>query len=194
MGVGILGGAFDPPHDGHVALGRRAIDHFGFDHLLVRVVVAPGHKDVVARPEERLELTRLAFADVPEAEAALDPFARTVDSLAALELDDPVFVIGADQLVSFPSWQNPDRVLELARLGVATRPGVARTDLDEVIARLSRPERVELFELEPLRISSSDVRQRACLGESLTDLVPTRVAEEIVRRGLYRGAARLHSE
>jgi len=194
MGVGILGGAFDPPHLGHVALARRAIAHFGLDRLLVRVVVAPGHRGVVASPEERLDLTRLAFADVPEAEVSLDPFARTVDSLVALGLDDPVFVIGADQLIAFPTWQDPDRVLELARLGVATRPGVARPELDTVIAHLSRPERVELFELEPLPISSSEVRERARSGDSLTALVPARVAQEIERRGLYREASRLHSE
>ena len=194
MGVGILGGAFDPPHLGHVALARRAISHFGLDRLLVRVVALPGHREVAASPEQRLDLTRLAFGDVPEAEVSLDPFARTVDSLDALGLDDPVFVIGADQLVAFPSWQDPDRVLELARLGVATRPGVVRPELDTVIARLSRPERVELFELESLPISSSDVRERARRGEPLADLLPARVAEEIGRRGLYREASRLHSE
>jgi len=192
VGVGILGGAFDPPHDGHVALGRRAADHFGLRRLLVRVVVAPGHKDVVASAEARLELTRLAFAAVPEAEVSLDPFARTVDSLLALGLDDPVFVIGADQLVSFPSWQDPDRVLELARLGVATRPGVARPELAEVIAQLARPDRVELFALEPLPISSSEVRDRAARGASLADLVPPDVEAEIERRQLYRRTARLH--
>jgi nicotinate-nucleotide adenylyltransferase len=194
MAVGILGGAFDPPHDGHVALGRRASEHFDLDRLLVQVVAAPGHKDVVASPEDRLELTRLAFADVREVEISLDPFARTVDSIVALQLDDPIFVIGADQLVSFSSWQDPDRVLELARLGVATRPGVPRSKLDDVIARLPHPERVELFEFEPLAIASSDVRERARRGEPLIGLVPVRVAEEIERRGLYLGAARLHSE
>ena len=194
MGLGILGGAFDPPHLGHVALARRAIAHFGLDRLLVRVVAAPAHREVEASPEERLDLTRLAFADVPEAEVSLDPFRRTVDSLVALGLDDPVFVIGADQLVAFPSWHDPDRVLELARLGVAARPGVARPEVDAVIAQLSRPERVELFELEPLPISSSDVRKRTGRGEPLADLVPARVAEEIGQRGLYREASRLHSE
>jgi nicotinate-nucleotide adenylyltransferase len=194
MGVGILGGAFDPPHLGHLALARRAIAHFDLDRLLVRVVAAPGHRKVVASPEERLNLTLLAFAEVPGAEISLDPFARTADSLVALGLDDAVFVIGADQLVAFPSWHDPDRVLELARLGVATRPGVARPELAAVIARLSRPERVELFELEPLPISSSEVRERARSGDSLTGLVPVLVAQEIERLGLYREASRLHSE
>ena len=68
-----------------------------------------------------------------EAEVALDPIARTVDSLEALALDDPVFLIGADEFVALPTWKDPQRVLDLARLGVATRPGV-----DEVGAG-SRP-------------------------------------------------------
>ena len=127
--IGILGGAFDPPHDGHVALAREAIRHFGLERLLVRVVADPGHKEVVTPAGTRLRLAELAFASVPGAEVSLDPFARTVDSLEALGLDDPVFLIGADELAAFPTWVRPARVLELARLGAAHaarhRPGRA---------------------------------------------------------------------
>ena len=185
-GVGILGGAFDPPHDGHVALARAAIDHFGLARLLVRVVADPGHKAVVTSPESRLRLTRLAFASLPEAEVSLDPFARTVDSLEALGLEDPVFLIGADELAAFPTWVRPARVLELARLGAATRPGTDRDSLERVVARLSKPGRVELFPLTPLDVSSSDVRARAAAGLPLDGLVPPAVAGEIGRLGLYR--------
>ncbi len=85
--VGILGGAFDPPHDGHVALAREAIDHFHLDRLLVRVVAYPGHKEIETAPRTRLALAELAFAAIDEAEVSLDPFARTVDSLEALRLE-----------------------------------------------------------------------------------------------------------
>ena len=71
MAVGILGGAFDPPHDGHVALARRAIERFGLDRLLVTVVADPGHKEVDASAEDRLALATLAFADVRGAEVWL---------------------------------------------------------------------------------------------------------------------------
>ncbi len=188
MAVGVLGGAFDPPHRGHVALAARALERFALDELLVRVVEHPGHKEVVASAADRLALTRLAFAEEPRAQVALDPYARTVDSLEALRLVDPLFLVGADEFASFLEWKEPERVLELARLGVATRPGYPRDALERVLRVLRRPERVELFELEPLPISSSDVRERAALGEPLDGLVPHAVAEEIERRRLYRRA------
>ena len=101
MAVGILGGAFDPPHNGHVELARTANDRFDLDRLLVTVVVAPGHKQPVAPAETRLELARLAFADVEGAEVELELHARTVDALEARGLDDPIFLIGADELADF---------------------------------------------------------------------------------------------
>ena len=191
MGVGVLGGAFDPPHNGHVALAREAVAHFGLTRLLVRVVAAPGHRSVTASAEDRVALATAAFAQIAGAEVALDPHARTVDSLEALGLADPVFLIGADELASFPTWKAPSRVLELARLGVATRPGVAREELDEVIAGLARPDRVELFEIEQLPISSSEIRDRVADGEPIDDLVPAAVAAEIERCGLYQRPSRL---
>jgi len=186
MGVGILGGAFDPPHDGHVALAHAAVDRFALDRLLVRVVESPGHKRVEAGADDRLALAELAFADLPEAEVRLDSFARTVDSLEALDLDDPIFLVGADELAGFLDWKAPERVLELARLGVATRPGYPQHALDGVLERLSRPERVEIFPLEPFDVSSSELRDRVAEGRPLNGLVPPRVADEIERRRLYR--------
>jgi nicotinate-nucleotide adenylyltransferase len=193
MGVGttgILGGAFDPPHNGHVAVARAAIGHFGLARLLVRVVAQPGHKDVVASAADRLALSAIAFADVPGAEVSLDPFGRTVESLESLQLDDPVFVVGADEFASFLGWKSPDRVLELARLGVATRPGYPRETLDGVLSKLARPERVELFAIEPHAVSSSEIRDRVRRGQPCTGLVPAGVAAEIELRGLYRSSPR----
>lgn len=185
MHVGILGGAFDPPHDGHLALARGGIERFDLGRLLVCVIADPGHKAVATSAGIRLELARLAFADVPEAVVELDPFARTVDSLEALALDDPVFLVGADEFASFLEWKEPDRVLDLAVLGVATRPGHARERLDEVLERLRRPDRVVFFEIEPLDVSSSLLRERIDAGASLAGLVPPAVGSEIERLGLY---------
>jgi nicotinate-nucleotide adenylyltransferase len=186
MNVGVLGGAFDPPHVGHAELARRGIERFELDRLLIRVVEDPGHKEVATAPQIRLFLAELAFAPLDEAEVSLDPFARTVDSLEALALDDPVFLVGADEFASFLTWKDPERVLELARLGVATRPGVDRAELDEVLASIARPERVSYFEIEPLAVSSSDIRRRAGSGEPIGGLVPPAVEAEIARLGLYR--------
>jgi len=186
--IGILGGAFDPPHNGHVALAREAVDHFRLERLLVRVVAEPGHKDVDTAPELRLELAELAFATIRIADVSLDPFARTVDSLEALQLADPVFLLGADELAAFPTWSRPKRVLELARIGAATRPGTDRGDLERVIASLAHPDRIELFPITPLPVSSSEIRERVAAGLSIDDLVPPAVAEAIHRLGLYREA------
>ncbi len=184
--VGIFGGAFDPPHNGHLALAREAIDHFGLSRLLVRVVVDPGHKDVETAPEARLALAELAFATLDEAVVSLDPFCRTVDSLEALGLDDPLFLLGADELAAFPTWTRPNRVLKLARIGAATRPGSDLQDLERVVRSLVMPERVELFPITPLAVSSSDIRKRVHSGLPIDDLVPAAVAAEIDRLGLYR--------
>ncbi|MSO96473.1 MAG: nicotinate-nicotinamide nucleotide adenylyltransferase [Thermoleophilia bacterium] len=184
--VGIFGGAFDPPHNGHVALAREAIDHFALSRLLVCVVADPDHKTVETQPQVRLTLAELAFAALDEAEVSLDLFGRTVDSLEALDLADPVFLIGADELAAFPTWTRPDRVLELARVGAATRPGTDVHALEGLVAALSQPERIELFPIRPLTVSSSRVRERVARGLPIDDLVPASVAAEIERLGLYR--------
>jgi nicotinate-nucleotide adenylyltransferase len=186
--VGVLGGTFDPPHNGHVALARAAVARFGLDRLLVRVVVAPGHKPVATPAGDRLALARLAFAGLPSAEVALDRHPRTVDSLLELGLDDPVLLVGADELAAFSTWKDPERVLELALLGVATRPGTPEAALTAAIARLHRPDRVELFPLEPVPIASSEIRALVAAGEPIDAFVPAEVAAEIARRGLYRTA------
>ena len=186
VSVGVFGGAFDPPHVGHVELARRGIEHFGLGRLLVRVVEDPGHKDVRTPPDVRLHLAELAFGTLTGVEVELDPCARTVDSLVALGLDDPVFLVGADEFAAFLSWKEPERVLGLARLGVATRPGIDRGRLDAMLARLARPERVSFFEIEPLPVSSSDIRARSAAGEPIDGLVPAAVAAAVARLELYR--------
>jgi nicotinate-nucleotide adenylyltransferase len=184
--IGILGGAFDPPHLGHVALAHAAVERFALDRLLIRVVAEPGHKAVPTPVAIRLELARLAFADVPGAEVSLEPHGRTVDQLDALGLDDPVFVIGADELASFLTWKDPQRVLDLARLGVGTRPGVPMEMLEAVLAELHRSDRVTVFEIPPHPISSTELREVAARGESIALFVPVSVAREIEQRALYR--------
>lgn len=185
--LGVLGGVFDPPHNGHVALARAAVEQLGLDRLLVLVVADPGHKEVETPASVRLTLARLAFSDVPGAEVELDPYPRTVDSLEARRLGEAVFILGADELAGFARWKRPERVLELVRLGVARRPGVSEEDLAAALARLPDASRVLLFDLEPIAISSSGIRERVARGEPIDGLVPQAVAREIARLGLYRG-------
>ena len=184
----LFGGAFDPPHNGHVALARAAKQRFGVDRLVILVSEQPGHKAVRTPAEMRLRLARAAF---PGDEVRVDPHARTIDLLRAGEWEQPLLLLGADQFVDFPTWKEPDAVLELARLAVGTRPGFARERLDAALLRLSRPERVVLFECDPVPVASREVRAHAARGEPLDGLVPPTVADLIASECLYEeGPAR----
>jgi nicotinate-nucleotide adenylyltransferase len=172
----ILGGAFDPPHLGHVALAEGALRALGVDRLLVLVVAEPGHKSTVLGPEERLELARLAFAGLPDTEVRLDDHAYTVDFLRDEQPEDAVFVLGADEWAAFDSWREPDEIRRLIPLAVAARPGEPDPQGG-----------VEVFEIEQRPISSSDIRDRISRGKPVDGLVPPAVAREIEERGLYAG-------
>jgi nicotinate-nucleotide adenylyltransferase len=173
--IGLLGGAFDPPHVGHVALAEAAERELGLEELVVVVVADPGHKDVHAPAETRLELVRLAF---PGREVVLDDHARTVDMLRDGPWHDPVFLIGADEYLDLPNWKEPEAVIELARLGVATRPGFALGE--------PPPDRVLFFEIDPMPVSSRKIRAMVARGEPIDGLVPPAVGAAIARSGLYR--------
>ena len=183
MGVILYGGAFDPPHLGHVAVADAARKRFGAERLVILVSERPAHRAVHASAEDRLALARAAF---PGDDVRLDPYPRTVELLRAEQFDDPVFVIGADQFRGFLDWSEPDEVLERTRIAVATRPGSPREELDVVLAKLARPERVLFFEIEPNPAASSDIRARIAAGEPLDALVPPAVAKLVAERGLYR--------
>ena len=171
--VGIFGGRFDPPHVGHLALARAAVRQLGLDELRVTVVADAGHKPAVAPAADRLAMARLAF---PDARVELEEHAYTVDALQAYGYDDPYFVVGADQLADLPTWKEPERVLELARLAVAARPGFAAPNGSE---------RIVVFELEPQDVSSTEIRERLRSGDPIEGLVVPEVAAYIASRGLY---------
>jgi nicotinate-nucleotide adenylyltransferase len=174
--TGILGGRFDPPHVGHRALAEAAVERFAIDRLHVTVVVDAAHKRSVAPFENRLAMARLTFEQLG---AAVEPEEHryTVDALEAYGYEEPIFLIGADQLADFPTWKRPERVLELARLGVATRPGYALEPSSD---------RIEAFEIPPHDVSSTLVRERVRRGEPIEGLVVPEVAAYIAQHGLYR--------
>jgi nicotinate-nucleotide adenylyltransferase len=180
--LGLFGGAFDPPHDGHVALVRTAKEALGLDRVLILVAADPGHKRVATPAEARFGLARAAF---PDDEVVLDPHPRTVDLLRDHpEWGDPVFLIGADQFVALPTWKEPGEVLRRARLGVAARPGYPRDRLDGTLAALDAPGRVLFFELEPHDVSSRELRAALARGEAVRGIPPA-VLAVVARDGLY---------
>jgi nicotinate-nucleotide adenylyltransferase len=181
MRTAILGGVFDPPHLGHVALAEGALRELGADRLLVLVAAAPGHKPTVLPPEERLELARLALGHLPNTEFRLDDHAYTVDFLRDERPDDALFVLGADEWAAFDTWKEPETVRELVPLAVARRPGAPEPAGD-----------VEVFEIDEKPISSSEIRKRLANGQPVDDLVPAPVAREIERRGLYGRTTGVH--
>jgi nicotinate-nucleotide adenylyltransferase len=185
--TGLLGGAFDPPQVGHVALAEAALERFDLERLVVLPTGDPPHKRVGTPAEIRYRLAEAAFADLPRVELSRFELDRpgpsyTVDTVrwAAERYGDVLFIVGADHWASFDRWHDPEGVLRYARLAVVTRPGV-----DVPAAR----EGVVLFEMPPVPISSTEVRERVARGEPIEGLVPARVAELIRELGLYREPA-----
>lgn len=157
-----------------MALAEGALRGLGADRLLVLVVENPGHKPTVLDPATRLELARLAFADLPQTDVRLDDHAFTVDLLRDERFEDAVLVIGADQWTEFHTWKEPDAVRRLIPIAVATRPGQPVPAGD-----------VQVFEIEQHPVASSEIRERIARGEPIDDLVPAPVSRAIERRGLY---------
>ena len=191
--TGLLGGTFNPPHNGHLALARGALDHFVLERLLVTVAGQTPHKEVDVDAETRLRLAAAAFADLPRAEVSrLDidrpqpAYSHETVRWARERYGEIVFVVGADRFADFLTWEDPNGVLAYARLGVAMRPGMTREALEPVLRHVRQPERVEFFEVEQVPISSSEIRRRVRAGEPVDALVPAGVAALIDELGLYR--------
>ena len=174
MTTAILGGVFDPPHLGHVALAEGALRELGVDRLLVLVAARPGHKGVVADPQTRLELAELALGHLGE--VRLDDHAHTIDLLRDEPFEDGVFLLGADEWAAFDTWKESDEVRRRVRIAVAARPGAPEPHGGDVA----------VFEIEQRPIASREIRARAAAGASIDELVPPAVAAAIERRGLYR--------
>jgi len=190
--TGLLGGAFDPPHHGHVALADAAIAHFDLVRLLVIPTGVAPHKHVETDAETRCRLAAAAFAGRPRVEISRWEIERgepsyTIETTrwAKQLYGDIVFLVGADQFASLHAWKDPEEVLRLARLGVATRPGYEREELERLRQTLPDPSRVELFEIPPWPVSSTEVRDRLRRGQPVDGLVPPPVAALIAELGLY---------
>jgi nicotinate-nucleotide adenylyltransferase len=181
--IGLFGGAFDPPHNGHVELLRAARQAFDLREVVVLVAQTPGHKQIGTPAERRLELARAAF---PGESVLLDEHPRTVDTLRVHpEWEGATFLLGADEFAELPRWKAPEELLRRIRFGVAARPGFPRDHLDQVIDELGASERVSFFDLEPMPIASRELRARLDEGEDVHEFVPAAVWDLIERAALY---------
>ena len=192
--IGIFGGAFDPPHLGHIALARAAVEQLGLDQLRVFPTGQAWHKarDLSPAPH-RLAMAQLAFAGVPRTvvdgrELERDGPTYTIDTLRELRREFPqaqfLLVIGADQAESLHSWRENAEIARLATISIAAR---ARPTTDAPpfdASRLPAGKR-EPVELPPMPVSSTEIRKLAGAGQDITQLVPAAVARYIDQHSLY---------
>lgn len=194
--IGVFGGTFDPPHLGHLAIARAVRAALELDRVIVVPAGQPRLKATppVAGPQDRLDMTRLAFADEPRTEVSRVDVDRpgstyTIDTLRDLRAqisdqgpDAPLwfFITGADALDALDQWHEPDALIELAHFVGVQRPGHA--DPTPSIPRTAW----SLVSMEPVDVSSTDIRARVRHGDPIDHLVPAAVAAYIHEHGLYR--------
>ena len=186
--IGVFGGAFDPPHVGHLVVAQDVIEALDLDLLLIVPSARPPHRDAVLDAEQRLELARAVFDDDPRIEVSDVEFHRpgpswTVDTLQEIrrrwDPDELVLVIGVDQYRSFDSWRDPEKILELAELAVMPRNG-----------ELPREDPRYPFVAAPVTrvdVSSTRVRDRLSTGRSVRYLVPGTIRERLEEIWSERG-------
>ena len=192
MRLGLYGGTFDPIHLGHLILAEACREACQLDRVWFVVAGSPPHKPG-GRTEvsHRLEMARLAIAGHPSFEVSEHETRRpgphySVETLEAIHLERPedelFFLIGADSLVDLPTWREPARIMALASLIVANRPGFEPPPIP--LPDGSRP--IHRVEIPPIGIASNDLRRRRSEGRSIRYQVPRAVEAYIDAHGLYR--------
>ncbi len=193
--IGMFGGAFDPPHLAHVALGRAAVEQLGLDMLRVFPTGQAWHKARTLTPaDHRLAMTRIAFAEVPRAVVDGRELARsgptyTVDTLRELRAEYPdaqlVLVIGADQAEALAGWRDSASIPTLATIAIAERARPAQTPVPFDASHVPGGHWLPVA-LAPMPVSATAIRERATAGQGIAHLVPTGVAGYIDRHHLYQ--------
>ncbi len=192
--IGILGGTFDPPHAGHGAAGRAAVESLGLDRLLLVVANDPWQKSgrrSVSPAEDRYALTEALADDIPRAEASRLEVDRggpsySVETAEAVlaearnrgEEAELFLVVGADLVSGLESWHRPEDLKRLVTLAVVPRPHSPAPAVPDGwrVVRVDGPS---------VDVSSSEVRERLREGRSVAGLVPDGVIRCIRRRDMY---------
>jgi nicotinate-nucleotide adenylyltransferase len=194
--IGVLGGAFNPPHTGHLVLAQEALVQMELDSVVFMPMGRAPHREIAPDPgaEVRFELAEAAVAgddrfSTSRLEVDREGPSYTVDTLRQLREEHPddelVWILGGDQAAALKRWREPDAVLELATIAATDRGAWRRAGIFVEAAHLRNSERLKFFEMPPIGLSSSLVRRRVARGQPIRYLVPDRVMELIESRGLY---------
>jgi nicotinate-nucleotide adenylyltransferase len=198
--VGILGGAFNPPHIGHLVGAQEALVQLELERVVFMPVGEAPHRELEddPGPQARLEMVELAIADDPRFAVSRLEIDRTGPSYTADTLrrlrdrapDDELFLIlGGDQAAALPAWREPDAVLSLATVAVVERTNWSRNAIGIKVARLPGAERIRYLDMPVMQVSSSAIRRRVGQGRPIHYLVPDKVVSYIEAHGLYGARA-----
>ncbi|MCF1765844.1 nicotinate-nucleotide adenylyltransferase [Corynebacterium argentoratense] len=191
--IGIMGGTFDPIHNGHLVAGSEVADLFDLDRVIFVPTGQPWQKSdrVVSSAEDRYLMTIVATAPNPRFRVSRVDIDRgrptyTVDTLRDIKAQFPdaqlYFITGADALAQIMTWRDWESMFDLAEFVGVTRPGYK---LEESFLPPEAQERVHLVEVPALAISSTDCRRRAASGRPVWYLVPDGVVQYIAKSHLY---------
>ncbi len=195
--LGVMGGTFDPIHNGHLVAAEQAFDDLGLDVVVFMPAGRPAFKQDkrVSAGEDRYAMTLLATSDNPHFLASrfevdregVTYTAETLELLAGVygpnvEL---YFITGADAIAEIVTWRHAERIARLAKLVGATRPGYDLAHARKAIAESPYEFDVTYLEVPALAISSSYLRARVSSGQSLRYLTPDQVSGYIYKHHLY---------
>lgn len=198
MRLGVFGGTFDPPHNGHLQTAAAAQHALGLDQVVFIPAKQPPHKldDPVSPLETRLTMLELALLEHPFFVISLIEVERqgpsfTVDTLRALRQQmafhaEIFFIMGEDSLVNFPTWKEPHEIVKLCKLAVLQRPGYD-VDLERLELQVRGVKQNTVMIRAPeIDISSRELRERVARREPIREFVPPLVADYIEVYKLYR--------
>lgn len=192
MATGLIGGTFDPVHIAHLIIAEAALETLSLREVVFVPAAKPPHKGgiSVTRVEDRMEMVRLAIEGNPgltlsDIEARRRTPSYTIDTIREFRSslgagEEIYFIIGADSLVEFFTWKEPERLLESCTFVVVPRPGVSMDDADPRIL-----EKALVLDAPRLEIASRDIRERVRSGRTIRYLVPAEVESYIDRKHLY---------
>ena len=201
MRVGIFGGAFNPPHIGHLMCAQEALIQLELDKVVFMPVGEAPHRELTGDPgpEARLELVELAISDDSRFETSRAEIDRpgpsyTVDTLRELREKSPedelFLILGGDQAAALPAWHEPEEVMALATVAVVERSNWSRNAIGIKVGRLPGAERIRYLDMPVVQVSSSSIRRRVAEDLPIRYMVPDKVADHIGTGGLYRAAER----